>query len=50
MVYRLIAGDTIEAKVRALQLRKSELFSSVVDDGETSSSALTADDIRALLA
>ncbi|MGV9732526.1 DEAD/DEAH box helicase [Rhodococcus aetherivorans] len=50
MVYRLIARDTIEAKVRALQLRKSELFSSVVDDGEMFSSALTADDIRALLA
>ena len=50
MVYRLIARDTIEAKVRALQIRKSELFSSVVDDGEMFSSALTADDIRALLA
>ncbi|MGW0017579.1 DEAD/DEAH box helicase [Rhodococcus sp. NPDC003382] len=50
MVYRLIARDTIEEKVRALQLRKSELFSSVVDDGEMFSSALTADDIRALLA
>ncbi|WP_068157309.1 SNF2-related protein [Rhodococcus phenolicus] len=50
MVYRLIARDTIEAKVRALQLRKSELFSSVVDDGEMFSSTLTADDIRALLA
>ncbi|MFZ2527671.1 MAG: SNF2-related protein [Rhodococcus sp. (in: high G+C Gram-positive bacteria)] len=50
MVYRLIARDTIEAKVRALQLRKAELFSSVVDDGEMFSSALTADDIRALLA
>ena len=49
MVYRLIARDTIEAKVRALQLRKSELFSSVVDDGEMFSSALTAEDIRALL-
>ncbi|MDV2475538.1 helicase [Rhodococcus zopfii] len=50
MVYRLIARDTIEAKVRALQLRKSELFSSVVDGGEMFSAALTADDIRALLA
>lgn len=50
MVYRLIARDTIEAKVRVLQLRKAELFSSVVDDGEMFSSALTADDIRALLA
>ncbi len=50
MVYRLIARDTIEAKVRALQVRKAELFSSVVDDGDMFSSALTADDIRALLA
>lgn len=49
MVYRLIARDTIEAKVRALQLRKAELFASVVDDGEMFSSTLTADDIRALL-
>ncbi len=50
MVYRFIARDTIEAKVRAMQLRKSESFSSVVDDGETLSPALTADDNRALLA
>ena len=34
MVYRLIARDTIEEKVMALQARKAELFASVMDDGD----------------
>ena len=34
MVYRLIARDTIEEKVMALQARKAELFASVIDDGQ----------------
>ena len=50
MVYRLVAKDTIEQKVMALQARKAELFSSVLDDGEFSSAELTAEDIRSLLA
>jgi SNF2 family DNA or RNA helicase len=49
MVYRLVARDTIEEKVMALKARKARLFSSVMDDGGTFSTALDADDIRALL-
>ncbi|MGW6694954.1 DEAD/DEAH box helicase [Rhodococcus sp. NPDC054953] len=49
MVYRLIARGTIEEKVMALKARKSELFSSVVDDGGAFTAALTAEDIRELL-
>jgi superfamily II DNA or RNA helicase len=49
MVYRLIAGDTIEDKVMALNARKAKLFASVIDDGNAFASALTADDIRGLL-
>jgi superfamily II DNA or RNA helicase len=50
MVYRLIAHDTIEDKVMALNTRKAKLFASVIDDGNAFGSALTADDIRGLLA
>ncbi|MCV6986967.1 DEAD/DEAH box helicase [Mycobacterium shinjukuense] len=50
MVYRLIARDTIEEKVIALSARKAKLFASVIDDGNAFGSALTADDIRGLLA
>jgi hypothetical protein len=50
MVYRLIAAGTIEEKVMALKARKSELFSSVIDSEGAFSSALSADDIRSLLA
>ena len=49
MVYRLIAADTIEEKVLALQERKRELFTRVVDDGGAVDAMLTADDIRGLL-
>ena len=49
MVYRLVARDTIEEKVMALKEQKAKLFSSVMDDDAVFSSALTADDIRALL-
>jgi len=48
MVYRLIARDTIEEKVTALQRRKAELFTNVMDDGDTFSPTLTADDVRGL--
>ena len=50
MVYRLIARHTIEEKVVELNTRKARLFASVIDDGNTFGSALTADDIRGLLA
>lgn len=49
MVYRMVAEDTIEEKVLALQERKAQLLSSVTDGGQAFSSALSADDVRALL-
>lgn len=48
-VYRLVAADTIEEKVVALQQRKRELFETVVESGEYRGGAITVDDIRALL-
>ncbi|WP_307816174.1 DEAD/DEAH box helicase [Hoyosella rhizosphaerae] len=48
MVYRLLSHNTIEQKVNALQQRKAQLSSSVLDDGTTFGSTLTADDIRGL--
>jgi superfamily II DNA or RNA helicase len=50
MVYRLIAKDTIEEKVMALQARKAALFSDVIDDGNAFGGSLDADDIRELFA
>lgn len=49
MVYRLIARDTIEDKVLALNAKKAKLFASVIDDGNSFGSALTAEDIRELI-
>jgi SNF2 family DNA or RNA helicase len=49
MVYRLVAKDTVEDKVMALKARKAELISSVLEEGDFGSAALTADDIRGLL-
>jgi len=49
MVYRLVAKDTIEEKVMSLKAAKSALVSSVLDDGDFTSGALSADDIRGLL-
>ncbi|WP_449406850.1 SNF2-related protein [Microbacterium betulae] len=49
VVYRMIAADTIEDKVMALQERKSRLFRAVMDDDALFSQELTADDIRGLL-
>jgi len=48
-VYRLVSQGTIEERVVALQERKRELFTAVVDQGEVLGSAITASDIRALL-
>ncbi|MCA0438823.1 MAG: DEAD/DEAH box helicase, partial [Actinobacteria bacterium] len=50
LVYRLIAADTIEEKVLALQERKRELFTRVIDEGGAIDGMLTAEDIRGLLA
>ncbi|MFT4213073.1 MAG: DEAD/DEAH box helicase [Microbacterium sp.] len=49
IVYRLIAADTIEEKVLALQQRKARLFQAVVDDDALFAQELTADDIRGLV-
>jgi len=48
MVYRLVAADTIEQKVVALQQRKRDLFTRVIDGGALSEAALSAADIRGL--
>ena len=50
MVYRLVAKGTIEEKVMALKAAKQQLFGSVFDDDALSSAALTADEIRGLMA
>lgn len=49
-VYRLVSADTIEERVVRLQERKRALFDAVVDDGELFGTALSAGDIRELLA
>lgn len=49
-VYRLVATDTIEEKVMALKEHKAELFDAVLDDDALFARALTADDLRGLLA
>ncbi|MCU1538647.1 MAG: SNF2-related protein, partial [Humibacillus sp.] len=48
-VYRLVSAGTIEEKVVALQERKRDLFSRVVDEGGSLSGAITAGDVRDLL-
>ena len=48
MVYRLIAKDTIEERVMALQARKAELFAGVMDEGNVFGAGLDVDDIREL--
>ena len=50
-VYRLVAADTIEEKVLALQERKRRLFDDVIGDGsDFGAGALTPEDVRGLLA
>ena len=50
MVYRLVARDTIEERVMALKARKADLFANVMGGGEFDARALSAEDIRELLA
>jgi SNF2 family DNA or RNA helicase len=50
MVYRLVAADTVEQKVVALQERKRDLFARVLDDDSVLAGPLTAEDIRGLFA
>jgi SNF2 family DNA or RNA helicase len=47
-VYRLVSEGTIEEKVVALQARKRDLFTAVVDEGDVFGSAVTASDVREL--
>lgn len=49
-VYRMIAQDTIEEKVLALQRKKAELFAALTEDGRAFADAMTAQDVRELLA
>lgn len=49
MVYRLVAENTIEEKVLALQARKAELFTALMDEGSAFSEMISAADITALL-
>ena len=48
-VYKMVATDTIEEKVVALQQHKRTLFDAVVDAGDFRSGTITADDIRGLI-
>jgi SNF2 family DNA or RNA helicase len=47
--YRLIARDTVEEKIVALQDRKRELAESIVRADESMVSSLTAEDVEMLL-
>jgi SNF2 family DNA or RNA helicase len=49
MVYRMVSAGTIEEKVVALQERKRDLFTRVVEGGDPLGGVITDDDIRALL-
>ncbi|WP_347038060.1 DEAD/DEAH box helicase [Glutamicibacter halophytocola] len=50
-VYRLVAKDTIESKVLALQAKKTQLFNDVLGDESQAGqqAALNADDFLALM-
>jgi SNF2 family DNA or RNA helicase len=47
-VYKMIAKDTIEEKVLALQERKKKLFQSVLDEEGMFGKMITEDDIRGI--
>jgi len=47
--YRLIARDTVEEKILALQDRKRELADSIVAADESMISSLTPEDVELLL-
>ena len=49
MVYRMVSAGTIEEKVVELAARKADLYRSVLDADGQLSTALTAEDIAALL-
>jgi len=45
-VYRLIARESIEEKILALQKKKQELFNALIDGGDNLSGKLTIEDIK----
>lgn len=47
-VYKLIAKNTVEEKVLALQEKKRKLFKNVLDEGELFGSLITEEDIRSI--
>jgi non-specific serine/threonine protein kinase len=47
-VYRLITEDTIEQKIMLLKARKAELFSSLIEGGESKPFELSSDDLQEL--
>jgi SNF2 family DNA or RNA helicase len=47
-VYKLIAKDTIEEKVLALQEKKKKLFQNVLEDGHVFSTLITEKDIKSI--
>ncbi|MGO2554438.1 DEAD/DEAH box helicase [Brevibacterium aurantiacum] len=49
MVYRLVAEHTIEEKVLALQAKKAELFTALMDNGSAFNEVISAADIKGLL-
>lgn len=49
MVYRLVAENTIEEKVLALQTKKADLFTALMDEGSAFSEVISAADIKGLL-
>ena len=49
IVYRLVAADTVEERILALQDRKRALFDAALGDG-AAAAGLTRDDLLALLA
>jgi SNF2 family DNA or RNA helicase len=49
MVYRLVAGDTVEERILALQERKRDLAEAALRGGTGSSTALSRDELLALL-
>lgn len=50
VAYKLVARDTVEEKVLALQARKRALFDAAVDQGRFGVEQLTREDIEAVLA
>ena len=48
-VYKLIAEDTIEERIQALQQRKKELADSIIQDGDAALLRLTKDELMRLI-